>query len=112
MMSRFSASDAWGKTRSTPRATFCFAVSQGTGWGLEHHSPIRPGVGDLFVQEDPPGRDVIQTRHHRQNGGLAAAGVTDQGDELPFFSFISKPSTTVSGPLGVGYTLSTMENSR
>ena len=53
---------------------------------LEHHGHVAVfgrGLGDvLAVQEQVAGGDILQACDHAQGGGLAAAGGTDQDDQL------------------------------
>ena len=61
------------------------------GVGLEDHGHVAVlgrGVGDvLAVQQQLAFRNVFKTGHHPQGGGFAAAGGTDQDDELPVLHF-------------------------
>lgn len=54
---------------------------------LEHHGDVPVlgrQVGDVAVADaDGAAVDVLQPREHPQRGGLAAAGGTDQDEELP-----------------------------
>ncbi|MDT4879435.1 hypothetical protein FQZ97_1151110 [compost metagenome] len=50
---------------------------------LEHHGALGAGFVDLTaVEDDPAGGGLVQAGDDVQNGGFAAAGVADQGDEL------------------------------
>ena len=50
---------------------------------LEHHAAIGAGAGDFTaVEHDAAGGDVVEAGEHRQHGGLAAAGMADQRNEL------------------------------
>ena len=56
------------------------------GVGLEHHGDVPVLGGDVVDQpvadEDVPGGDLLQARHHAQGGGLAAARGAHQDQEL------------------------------
>ena len=43
------------------------------------------------VQNDGAACNLVQARRHRQNRGLAAAGMADQGDEFTLFHFQVEP---------------------
>jgi len=53
---------------------------------LEHHGDVAPAhrhvVDHLVADRDLAVGDLLQPRHHAQEGRLAAARGTDQGDEL------------------------------
>src|SRR5213078_1599939 len=50
---------------------------------LEYHAAVGPRSVDLAAGQDDAALGLlVEPRHHRQHGGLPAAGVADQADEL------------------------------